>query len=184
MKRVLLEGPAFEPVTLAEAKAHLRLDGGAEDELVAALVSAARVGVETAIRRVLIAQRWRAILDEVPARRIELPVAPVLSVEAVRTRDGEGVATLLPPAGYAFEVADGTVALGAMPAGAAGVEVDFRAGYGATRADVPGPLRQAMLMLITHWFEHRSAVTVGDGAVATPAGYRELVAPYRRMALC
>ena len=63
MKRILLEGPAVEPVLLAEAKAHLRIDGDDEDDLIGALIAAARVAVETEIRRVLIAQSWRAILE-------------------------------------------------------------------------------------------------------------------------
>ena len=50
--------------------------------------------------------------------------------------------------------------------------------------DVPQPLRQAIRLLVTHWYENRSAVVLGDTAEATPLGYRELVAPYRRMALC
>ena len=39
-------------------------------------------------------------------------------------------------------------------------------------------------LLVTHWYENRSAVVLGDDPAATPLGYRELVAPYRRMALC
>ncbi len=184
MKRILLEGPAVEPVTLAEAKAHLRLDGDAEDDIVAALIAAARSAVETETRRVLIAQNWRAVLDEVLAEPMVLPIAPVLSVEAVRTRDRDGVATLLPLASYAFDAGDGCLRVTSMPPGAARLEVDFTAGYGPAGAAVPAPLRQAIRMLLTHWFEHRSAVTLGDSVVTTPAGYRELLAPYRRMALC
>ena len=51
MKCMLLAGPAMEPVLLAEMKAHLRLDGTAEDDLLGALIAAARVAVETEIRR-------------------------------------------------------------------------------------------------------------------------------------
>ena len=50
--------------------------------------------------------------------------------------------------------------------------------------DVPQPLRQAIRLLITHWYENRSAMVLSDNPAATPLGYRELVAPYRRMALC
>jgi uncharacterized phiE125 gp8 family phage protein len=50
--------------------------------------------------------------------------------------------------------------------------------------DVPQPLRLALRLLVTHWYEHRSAVTVGSAAETTPLAYRELIAPYRRLALC
>ena len=49
---------------------------------------------------------------------------------------------------------------------------------------MPQPLRQAIRLLVTHWYENRSAVVLGDDSGAMPLGYRELVAPYRRMALC
>ena len=57
-------------------------------------------------------------------------------------------------------------------------------GFGAASADVPHALRQAILMLVTHWFEHRSAITIGEAPVATPQGVHALIAPYRRMSLC
>ena len=95
MKRILLEGPAVEPVLLAEAKAHLRIDGDDEDDLIGALIVAARVAVETEIRRVLIAQSWRAILEEWPADGVTLPIVPALSVEVVRAIDASGAATEL-----------------------------------------------------------------------------------------
>ena len=46
MKRILLEGPAVEPVLVAEMKAHLRLDGDEEDDLLGALI-VGEVGDET-----------------------------------------------------------------------------------------------------------------------------------------
>lgn len=183
MKRILLEGPAVEPVLLAEAKAHLRIDGDDENDLIGALIVAARVAVETEIRRVLIAQSWRAILEEWPADGVTLPIVPALSVEVVRAIDASGAATELSGDDYEFDPADFSVTLDPV-AGAARYEIDFTAGYGSSGVDVPQPLRQAIRLLVTHWYEHRSAVTLGDDAAATPLGYRELVAPYRRMSLC
>jgi uncharacterized phiE125 gp8 family phage protein len=184
MKRMLIEGPAAEPVSLAEAKAHLRIDADDEDDLIGALTVAARVAVETEIRRVMIEQSWRAIVETWPAAGTELPVQPALSVDAVRAVDAEGVATTLDPEDYAFEVADGSVKLLDPAIGAISYEIDFTAGYGAAGADVPQPLKQAIFLLVAHWYEHRSAVTDSEGAAATPLGVRELVAPYRRMTLC
>ena len=184
MKRILLAGPAVEPVSLSEAKAHMRVDTADEDTLISTLIVAARVAAEAEIRRVMISQRWRAFIDAWPADGIELPVQPALSVEMVRAVDGEGVSTVLAAEDYAFDIADGTLDLINPIAGTDHYEVDFTAGYGATGTDVPEPLRQAILMLATHWFEHRSAVTDIDDGARTPLGYRELVAPYRRMTLC
>jgi uncharacterized phiE125 gp8 family phage protein len=184
MKRMLLLGPAMEPVLLAEMKAHLRLDGTAEDDLLGALIAAARVAVETEIRRVLIEQSWRAIVDDWPADGVVLPVVPALGVDEVRAIDGDGAATVLAPDDYAFDVVDGSVELINPVAEAASYEIDFTAGYGPSGLDVPQPLRQAIRLLVTHWFENRSAATLGDTAIAMPLGYREIVAPYRRMALC
>jgi uncharacterized phiE125 gp8 family phage protein len=104
-------------------------------------------------------------------------------VEAVRAIDASGAATELSEDDYEFDPADFSVTLDPV-AGAARYEIDFTAGYGSSGVDVPQPLRQAIRLLVTHWYEHRSAVTLGDAAAATPLGYRELVAPYRRMALC
>jgi uncharacterized phiE125 gp8 family phage protein len=183
MKRMLLETPAAEPVTLAEVKAHLKIDIDDEDELIGALAVAARLWVETEIRRVTIEQTWRAFVEEWPDEGVELPVQPALSVEAVRAVDELGVGTALDEEAYAFDAADGSVRLLAPAGGAASYEIDFEAGYGAAGEDVPQPLRQAVLLLTAHWYEHRSAVGEVAGA-ATPLGARELVAPYRRMMLC
>jgi uncharacterized phiE125 gp8 family phage protein len=184
MNRILLEGPAVEPVLLAEAKAHLRLDGSAEDDLVGALIAAARVAVEMEIRRVLIEQRWRALVERWPSTGVILPVSPAIGVDEVRAIDRDGAATVLASEDYEFEAADGSVLLLEPVPEAVCYEIDFSAGYGSSGLDVPQPLRHAIRLLVTHWYEHRSAVIMGDAATAAPLGWRELVAPYRRMLLC
>ena len=183
MQRILLAGPAAEPVLLTEAKAHLRVDGAAEDELIGGLIVAARMGVETATRRMLIAQSWRLHLTRWARMGLPLPIQPVLVVDAVRAFDAAGAASVLAPAAYEVNVSRTEILLLA-PSGARRYEVDLTAGYGSSGLAVPQPLRLAMLMLIAHWYENRGAVLVGSAAEAMPEGFRELIAPYRRMALC
>jgi uncharacterized phiE125 gp8 family phage protein len=185
MQRILLEGPAVEPVLVAEAKAHLRLDGGAEDDLVGALIAAARVAVEIEIRRVLIAQSWRVLIADWPAGGLVLPIQPVIAVGAVRAVDAEGQAEeLFEDDDWRSGAVDGALHLIRRVTGAEHYEVDFTAGYGSSGVDVPQPLRQAVRILVTHWYENRSAAMLGDAARSAPFGYRELLTPYRRMALC
>ena len=185
MKRMLIEGPAAEPVPLAEMKAHLRLDGDEEDDLVGALIAAARVAVETEIRRVLIAQGWRAFVEVWPSGGLLLlPVVPVISIEEVRAIDAAGGTSVLDPQDYEFATVDGSLRLVRPASNAVRYEIDFTAGYGTSGLDVPQTLRQAVRLLATHWYEHRSAVVMGDMPSSNPLGWRELVAPYRRLLLC
>jgi hypothetical protein len=58
MHLTLTAPPALEPMSLEEAKLHLRLDDVAEDDLIAHLITAARLHVERSHGLALIAQGW------------------------------------------------------------------------------------------------------------------------------
>ncbi len=60
-----------------------------------------------------------------------------------------------------------------------GIEIDIRAGYGVSSVDVPSPLRQAIMMLVAHWYEHRAAVGHDMAVETVPYGFEALIAPYR-----
>ena len=60
-----------------------------------------------------------------------------------------------------------------------GIEIDVTAGYGPSGVDVPSPLRQAIMMLVAHWYEHRGAVGHDLATALTPQGFDALIAPYR-----
>jgi uncharacterized phiE125 gp8 family phage protein len=185
MTSYLLAGPAEEPVTLAEAKAWLKLDGSDEDALVSTLIAAARLHVEGTTGRALLAQTWRLVLDRWPENFvIRLPVSPVMSLSAIIATDGDGLETevaldgielgrseLLLPADFAFPALRGHQ----------GVAIDYVSGYGEDAEAVPQPLKQALLLLMAYWFEHRDTV-FASGAV-TPVGFEPLVAPYRTVRL-
>ena len=96
MPLVLTAGPAVEPVTLAEAKAHLRVDGTAEDTLIASLIVTSRLHVEAAVGLALITQSWSYFLDAwPPGPALKLPLRPVQSIAAVRLYDENAVVTTL-----------------------------------------------------------------------------------------
>ena len=59
------------------------------------------------------------------------------------------------------------------------VAITFTAGYGAP-ADVPAAIRQAMLLLVTQWYEHRQVTGTGS---TLPFAVEALLAPYRRIRL-
>jgi uncharacterized phiE125 gp8 family phage protein len=186
---ILISEPAVEPLTLDDARAWLRLDTQAEDTLLTALIRAARHAVEQATRRALIAQDWRLRLDRWPPNGIlPVPLAPVMSLLSVCVIGLDGVASEVPLAAFRLDESFGTRIVFNEPPPApgrlhGGIEIDLRAGYGATSGAVPPPLLQAMRMLIAHWYEHRGDA-LHEGSVAhLPAGVAALVVPYRRARL-
>lgn len=190
MTSYLLAGPAEEPVSLAEARAFLRLDDAAEDALVTTLVTAARLHVEGTTARALIAQAWRKVLDCWPTdRAVRLPVAPLLSLTAVTAYDEAGTPHVLELGQFELEPATPLLLLPADIAGVPalrerqGIEIDYVAGYGATAANVPADLKQAVLLLVAYWFEHRDLTVLSGPGGAAPTGFERLVAPYRRARL-
>lgn len=189
MTAIVTTPPAQEPVTLEEARAHLRVSGTEEDTLILRLIAAARQHLERVARRALVTQGWRLYLDAwPPGRIIRLPVAPVQSVDSIMVYDGDGLPVALDAADYRL---DGPAepprlrVVAAAPVGVSGfngIEVEFTAGYGMDGAAVPPTLRQAILVLVAHWFDGRAAGF--DLATAgVPAGWSALLAPYRMLRL-
>lgn len=192
MTSYLLAGPAAEPVTLAEAKAFLRVDGTDEDAFITTLITAARLHVEGTTGRALIAQSWRVVLSDWPEdRAVKLPVGPVISLSAITVFDEQGDPTELALAQFQPEtdVAPARIFLPSTIEGQpvirerAGIEIDYTAGYGTDGSEVPEDLRQAVLSLIGYWFEHRDAVVIAGSGAVVPAGFDRLVNHYRSVRL-
>jgi uncharacterized phiE125 gp8 family phage protein len=192
MPLILTSGPAAEPVTPAEAKAHLRVDGATEDTLIASLIVTSRLHVEAAAGLALVTQGWSWYIDAWPSRpALKLPLRPIQSIAAVRLYDEAGAATALDPATYFLDGAAAPPRLvrhGALPWPkpgriANGIEIAFTAGFGPAAADVPPPIRHAILLLVAHWYEHRSPLEPGAQPEPLPDMVAELLAPYRAVRL-
>jgi len=192
MALVPISGPALEPVSLSDAKAHLRVDDVAEDLLISSLITAARVHLEQTLGRALITQTWRLVLDAWPSGgTVQLAIVPLQSVSAVRVFDIDGNAQVIAPTDYLVDTAGEPARLvhnasAVFPApGRAinGIEIDFVAGHGAAAGDVPQPLRQAVMLLVAHWYERREPVEIGDSVERIPTSVDGLIAPYRMISL-
>jgi uncharacterized phiE125 gp8 family phage protein len=185
MAAILIEPPEIEPLTLIEAKAFLRVEHAAEDELIASLIKATRGAVEQATRRALIAQGFRIVLDAWPAGdRIASPVSPLRSLTGARVRAADGSATDLNLAAFTLDTASGVIhfdrGLVIEPGQPiAGIEIEVVAGYGEDASGVPEPLRQAMRLLVARYYAERDRV----GKDELPEAVHALLAPYRVVSL-
>lgn len=164
MKYKILTPPTVEPVTLAEAQGHLRtLSDTVENATITALITAAREYCELYTRRALAPQTIEAYLDYFPGCHIDLPMPPLTSVTSIKYTDYAGVETPMPTADYIVDTdsAPGRIVL---PYGhmwplftsttSNPITITYVAGYTAA----PKTIKQAMLLLIGHWYNNREAV--------------------------
>ncbi|MFC0340786.1 head-tail connector protein [Paracoccus niistensis] len=175
MRLVLVTPPAATPITLSEAKAQARVAHDDEDLLLQHYIDAATAwlaGPAGILGRCLVTQTWRAEVDAISGP-IWLPFPDSVIDSAV----------FIDPAGgeMEHELALQDQRLLLRPSFGLGrpAAITFTAGYGAP-ADVPAAIRQAMLLLVTQWYEHRQVT--GTGA-ALPFAVEAMLAPYRRIRL-
>lgn len=175
---VVITPPTEEPVTLTEAKLHMRVDHDEDDTLIAALVQGAREQVEAMSRRALVTQTLELRLAGWPGSdAILLPRPPLATVTSVKYTDTDNVEQTFASSNYTAHTAPepGGVWLrsgkgwpSASLAPGPSIAVRYTAGYGA-RTAVPQCYKQAILLLAAHWYEQREAViTTGQQPVTVP----------------
>ena len=187
----LITAPASEPITLSEAKSHLRIDDTREDTYVTTLIGTARHIAETYTRRAFITQTWAMFLKDSPAESsIELPRAPLLSVDHVKAHNDDGTETLLSTSNYHVTAYAGTTPDNGLVTLKNGnswpegdrtrdkIEIQYIAGYGDA-SSVPTSIKNAILMLIGHLYENR-----GDCDTASmPVTIKHILMPFRMIRL-
>ncbi len=161
----LIAGPGTEPLTLAEAKAHLRVTHTADDDLITSLIVAAREAAEHETGRSLVTQTWERVLDAFPPCEIELGWPDVLSVVYVKFTDTASTEQTIDPANYVLDSATSPGWL--LPAYAYSwpttldtinaVRVRFTTGYGAA-SDVPVGIKTWMKLRIGTLYRFREEV--------------------------
>lgn len=164
--------PASEPVTLAEAKLFLRVDGSAEDTLITALIEAARGSAEEYLGRSLITQIWQLAYDDYLESGTPLPRGPVSAIASVTSYDEAQTPTVIDVDVYRLNAARTHIELDSAVLGHR-VEVSYTAGYGAA-ADVPAPIRHGVLLHVAALYDNRESPLMPDAARACYASFREL----------
>ncbi len=162
MSLSLVTAPTWEPVSLVEAIAHLRIDGTADNDVLTGLITATREYAETFTHRAIPASLWDLKLDGFPGDAIAIPKPPlqILPTPPVITYlDTAGVSQTWSATLYTIDAPSGPKARGAYIVPNYGqvfpatrdvvnaVTVRFWAGY-ADAASVPGLIKTCQKELI------------------------------------
>jgi uncharacterized phiE125 gp8 family phage protein len=177
--------PAVEPVTLAQAKAHLRLDHNDDDDYITALISVARTAAEDRTERTLINTTWKLTLDNFPDA-IPLLMPPTVSVTSVLYADITGTPVVLNSQDYVVDtvsepgwIVPATGTRFPETLGVNAVVVTYVAGYGASASDVPGPIRHWVLLAIGDLYDQYRSL--GSDKPSVPNHFAHaLLDPYRQ----
>ncbi len=203
MSLQLVTAPTEEPVSLVEAKLHLRVDFSDDDLLITALIAAARQAAETLTRRQFVTARWKYILDSfpgpslmgvpagktftLPGHAILIPKAPVQSIVSINYLDMNRSAQTMPSVNYATDLACeparitpifGQIWPINLPEIGA-VSVTFDAGYG-TATDVPEGIKSWIKLRVGSLYQNREEVAAMARGKIDPLPFIDgLLDPYR-----
>lgn len=187
-----------EPIDLAGAKAHLRVDIPDDDAYIQWLITAARDMVERMSGLSLLTQTWKLYLDRWPRAMTEfwpwvappstilLPRFPVQSVTSVQWFGSDGSTNTVTSTDYTVDLVSRPPrivpvvgkfwpAMSLVPQN--GVVVTLTAGFGAQPLAMPPSLRHAQLLLIGTWYENREDVVVDKQikSIELPQGFKALL---------
>jgi len=189
-KLVLKTGPATTAISLAEAKAFLRVDSDYDDDdsYITSLIGVATNVVEQFTRRRLITQTYNIYYDEFPPF-MDLQVGNVASVTHVKYYDTDNTLQTLDTSEYdvdirvkpgrIYQAEDGNFPDTYERANS--VEVEFVVGSAAS--DVEDAIKQAMYIVIGRYYENRQDVVTGTIASELPLMVDHLLTPYRLLEL-
>lgn len=196
--------PSIEPVTLAEAKAHLRITHSTDDALVTDIIKTARMACESFTGRAFITRNISLYLDIWPsggggswwdgvregasvmaeAMVLNIPRPPLFSVTDIRVYGADDTLTTFSSENYFVDTVgpQGRIVLkdsAAVPSpgrNTSGIEVRYTAGYGTTASAVPLPLREAVKQTVANFYENRGDHAAGQVLSPSVCG---LLQPYR-----
>lgn len=163
----LVSGPTEEPLTVEEVKGHLRLHdlNASEEPDLIRKIKAARAWVERRTSLALLSQVWAYWFDAFPSvYYIDIPKAPIISIDSVTSYDEGNAATVFSPLLYATDVVRSRVLLNAVEEWPYDVRrhhsgvIQFTAGFGTAPENVPDDLREAVAEMTGYFFYDREGL--------------------------
>lgn len=185
---VLVTPPAAMPVSLPEAKAHLRVDHDDEDDLIEDAVKAAAAyldGWSGVLGRAVVAQTWRQDFDGW-CNKMRLPIGPVTSIANIKSRNSAGQISTVDEDDYSLRF-DQSGAYASFNSSfgypgdlheSAPISIEYVAGPATAAPQV----KQMVKLLIGHWYANREAVAEGSFS-ELPMAVASLIEQYRRVSL-
>jgi uncharacterized phiE125 gp8 family phage protein len=180
---VRVTAPAVSPISLAEAKAQMRVEGSDDDAIIQRLIDAAVafVDVQGVLGRAMITQTWGQWLSPNPST-VSLMLGPVQSVSAIKYYDLNGTLqtatladfnvfgtpnriTITPKTGKAWPITQTRDDA---------IKIEYVIGYGDSAATVPQTVRHGLMMLVAHWYENRET-TQEKQMQDLPYGFMEMI---------
>lgn len=178
--------PAIVPVlSLEQAKLQARIDDSDADQLIVGYIESATAHIERILSMALVTQTWRQDFAGF-ANRLSLSFRPVDPQSIViKYQDSDDAEQTLDAEEYEFFLGETCLpyvaAVSSWPATATrpdAVSITFNVGVAPD--SVPRPLRHAVSLLVSHWYNNREAAMEGT-ATDIPFGVDRLIAPYRLM---
>lgn len=189
----LTTAAAGEPITLADAKAQLRVTTSAEDSFITALITVSRQALEKRLGMVFMLSTYTQSMDSVPGyfprsawdriesgrkpcvpypSQFELLLRPAVAITSITTYDDDDVATVVDEDIYRLDASD--------PMWPSRVSLKrgfwwptdlrltnaFEIAYTVGYADaaaVPGDIKQALLQLVAYLYDHRGSCECSTG---------------------
>lgn len=187
-------GPTIEPLTVDEAKQHLRIiDDDSMNEEIQDVIKDARDFCENYLDLAILEQTITLKIDQFPGKDyITLPRSNLLTVTSVKYIDDDGTEQTLSTDVYAVDTyaRNGRIYLKqdqewptAVRDQRNAVEVIYMAGFGTTRAAVPPSVKRAMKLLLSHWDSNREATIVGVSITDLPMGVKATLDKHRHYGL-
>jgi uncharacterized phiE125 gp8 family phage protein len=189
----LITAPEAWPVSLEEAKKHLRVDVDDDNDMIEAMIEAATDycnGPTGWLGRALVEQTWELVLDEFPDDEIKIPLPPLIAVDFIKYDNAAGEEITMSASDYTVDnvsepgwvlpVGDWPTTFESVNA----VRIQFRCGWpddgGSPPVQtVPGVIKAAIKLIVGNLYENRETIVVGQTVAEIPMSAKFLLQKYR-----